>query len=254
MTEALAFFAHPDDETMLIGGTLSYLALHGAEVHYLSATRGEGGEVGDPPLCTQDELGEVRERELSCAVRALGGKTLSFLGYQDPVIGPEDELYPFAEDEAELVRKLQEHITTLKPDAVITHGSDGEYGHPGHVQCHRALLEAVQTLNGRAPVVYTVAPAYEGDPRPDLSNDSDRADLVLDVSPVRYRKVQAANCHRTQHALFLRHARERMGSEVSIPDVIRDEEALARAHPPGGHPLRDPVADLLADIVTGKAG
>ena len=38
----LAFFAHPDDETMLCGGTLAILARHGAAVHYLCATRGEG--------------------------------------------------------------------------------------------------------------------------------------------------------------------------------------------------------------------
>ena len=41
----LAFFAHPDDETMLAGGALALLAQNGAQVHYLCATRGEGGEV-----------------------------------------------------------------------------------------------------------------------------------------------------------------------------------------------------------------
>ena len=44
----LAFFAHPDDETMLIGGTLAILAQNGVRVHYVCATRGEGGEVGRP--------------------------------------------------------------------------------------------------------------------------------------------------------------------------------------------------------------
>ena len=43
----LAFFAHPDDETMLCGGTLALLAQNGASVHYLCATRGEGGELGE---------------------------------------------------------------------------------------------------------------------------------------------------------------------------------------------------------------
>lgn len=248
MSKVLAFFAHPDDETMLIGGTLAYLALQGAEVHYLSATRGEGGEVGEPPLCTQEELGEVRERELHCAVRSLGGKSLEFLDYQDPVIGPGDELYAFTEDEEGLIQGLRESITALDPDVVITHGSDGEYGHPGHVLAHRALLKAVTSLDGKGPVVYTVAPGYEGQPRPKLANESDRADLVLDISPVRYRKVQAATCHRTQHALFLRHARERLGKEVTIPDVILEEEALGRAHPADGSPLQDPVAGILADI------
>lgn len=47
----LAFFAHPDDETMLIGGTLALLSQAGFDVHYLCATRGEGGELGEPLIC-----------------------------------------------------------------------------------------------------------------------------------------------------------------------------------------------------------
>jgi len=252
MVKTLAFFAHPDDETMLIGGTLAYLALRGAEVHYLCATRGEGGEVGQPPLCTQQELGKVREKELACAVRALGGKGLSFLDYQDPVIGPDDELYAFTEDEDELVRRLQEALVNLDPAVIITHGTDGEYGHPGHILANRAMLAAVRSLEGYNPVVYTAAAFYEDHPRPRLANKSDRAALVLDISPVRYRKVQAATCHRTQHALFLRHARERRGKEVTLPEIIRDEESLSCAFPENGGELDDPAAELLDDIALQK--
>ena len=75
----LAFFAHPDDETMLAGGTLALLAHSGSQVHYLSATRGEGGEVGEPPRCKVEELGQVRAEELACAVHALGGISLTCL-------------------------------------------------------------------------------------------------------------------------------------------------------------------------------
>ena len=59
----LAFFAHPDDETMLTGGTLALLAKRGANIHYVCATRGEGGEIGEPPVTTIQELGETREKE-----------------------------------------------------------------------------------------------------------------------------------------------------------------------------------------------
>ena len=48
--DVIAFFAHPDDETMLCGGTLALLDSLGARVHLLVATRGEGGEMGEPPL------------------------------------------------------------------------------------------------------------------------------------------------------------------------------------------------------------
>src|SRR5512133_890895 len=94
----LAFFAHPDDETMLIGGTLAILAQNGVRVHYVCATRGEGGEVGVPPVCEPEALGDIREAELVCAVQALGGLSLTFLGYVDPRVGPDNALYPFTEN------------------------------------------------------------------------------------------------------------------------------------------------------------
>lgn len=86
----LAFFAHPDDETILAGGTLAMLAENGSRVHCLSATRGEGGELGETPLCSEDELGQVRESEMVCEVGAQGRRSLTFLGYQEPRMG-EDE-------------------------------------------------------------------------------------------------------------------------------------------------------------------
>ena len=52
----LAVFAHPDDETFRPGGTLALLARGGVRVQVLTATRGEAGSCGDPPLCTPEEL------------------------------------------------------------------------------------------------------------------------------------------------------------------------------------------------------
>ncbi len=68
----LTFFAHPDDETMFLGGTFAYLADRGAEIHFICATRGEGGDMGDPPICTREDLGQIREEELRCAVEHPG--------------------------------------------------------------------------------------------------------------------------------------------------------------------------------------
>ena len=72
MPSLLAVFAHPDDETFRPGGTLALLARRGVEVHVLTATRGEAGSCGDPPLCSPEELPAVRESELRCACAALG--------------------------------------------------------------------------------------------------------------------------------------------------------------------------------------
>ena len=142
----LAFFAHPDDETVFAGGALALLAGKGAQVHYLCATRGEGGETGEPPLCTQAELGEVREQELLCAVQALGGRSLTFLGYIDPRVGPEEELYPYTQDLTFLAGQVAATMRQFQADVLISHGSRGEYGHPAHLLTHRASRIAVESL------------------------------------------------------------------------------------------------------------
>ncbi len=227
----LAFFAHPDDETMLTGGTLALLASHGAQVDYLCATRGEGGEVGEPPVCAIEELGQVRAGELACAVRELGGRSLNFLDYVDPRVGPGEELYAFTEDLAGLADRVAAALRQTQADALITHGSNGEYGHPAHVLCHQAAREAFLSFPGDAPGLYTVAAAYPDHPYPRLSNPDDPADLVLDISPVLELKIRAAQCHRSQHALFVRRRSEQAGRALSVAEVILGEEGLRRVQP-----------------------
>lgn len=242
----LAFFAHPDDETMLAGGTLALLAAQGNQVHYLSATRGEGGEAGEPPLCSIEELGEVREKELMCAVQALGGRSLTLLGYVDPRVGPENELFPYSQDLTLLAGQVAASIRQFGVGVVFTHGSNGEYGHPAHVLTHQAARIAVESLGDSGPMLYTVSASFPEHPRPFLTNQDDPANLILDVSPVIEKKTQAALCHRTQHALFLRKASEEAGRQLSVPEVILHQEGLHRVLPDWGNGSGDAVQEILA--------
>src|SRR5690554_4093828 len=84
MPTVLAIAAHPDDETMLAGGTLAMYAEQGHDVYILATTRGEGGECGEPPICERAALGAVREAELRRAAAALGAREVFFLPYVDP--------------------------------------------------------------------------------------------------------------------------------------------------------------------------
>ena len=110
----LAFFAHPDDETILAGGCLAILAKLGHPVHFLISTRGEGGETGTPPLCTRQELGFIRENELRQAVNLLGGTSLTILDYIDPEVGPDNNLYPFSENPEDVLRQLKNVVRKNK--------------------------------------------------------------------------------------------------------------------------------------------
>lgn len=241
----LAFFAHPDDETMLCGGALALLAAQGARITYLCATRGEGGDVGEPPLCERADLGRVRAAELACAVQSLGGGELVFLDYVDPLVGPGDELFPFTMDEDCLAEQVKEVILKRSIDVLLTHGSGGEYGHPAHRLCHRAARAAVARMDGYPLLFYTVQAAYEGHPKPRLMNPLDPADLVLDISPVREQKTAAALCHRTQNALFVRRTSQDLGRAVTVPEVIVLRESFHRVSPRRRRPVADRFARLL---------
>ena len=241
----IAFFAHPDDETMLAGGTLALLAQAGARVDYLCATRGEGGEVGEPPICSPEELGDVREREMVCAVQNLGASSLTFLGYEDPRIGPDEQLFPYTNDLTILAGQVATSIRQFEADAVITHGSNGEYGHPAHVLTSQAATLAVRSFKENGPLLYTIQAAFPEHPKPRLANPDDPAHLVLDITPALSRKEQAAMCHRTQHALFVRRSSQKAGRPMSVPEVIMKTESLHRVHPPVDGDLDDPFADML---------
>jgi len=248
----IAFFAHPDDETMLAGGTLALLAQNGASVHYLCATRGEGGEVGEPPLCTQEQLGGVREKELACTIQALGGRSLTFLGYVDPHVGADNTLFAYSDNLTMLVGQVAAHIRQFDAQLVISHGSNGEYGHPAHLLTHQAARMAIESLEEGGPGFYTTAAIFPKHPRPHLANPDDPADLVLDVTPVLAQKTQAALCHRTQHALFVRRASEEAGHLLSVAEVIMKVESLRSWNTPGRKTGPDSLTTLLNPYLKSK--
>ncbi len=62
----LAIFAHPDDESLVAGGTLAACAAAGLETGIVSLTRGEAGPIGDRSI-SRERLGYVREQELQAA-------------------------------------------------------------------------------------------------------------------------------------------------------------------------------------------
>lgn len=244
----LTFIAHPDDETILTGGVLALLAEKGACVHYLCATRGEGGEAGTPPLCSREELGVFRSLEMKCAVQALGGSSLTFLDYIDPTVGPNNELFAFAQDLDEVAHQVIKSMQSLSIDAVITHGSNGEYGHPAHLLAHQAACRAFEILGDAAPLLYSFQASYPGHPKPHLENPNDPADLILNIASVIEKKQQAALCHRTQHALFVRSASKEAGHPVPVPQTILSIESLHRIWPANTGNFKDEITELLKDV------
>jgi LmbE family N-acetylglucosaminyl deacetylase len=240
MKSVLCVVAHPDDETIAVAGTLSLMTSQGTDAHIVCATRGEGGELGDPPVCTREELPAVREAELRCAASAIGASGVTFLDYVDPLTGPDDELFPFEADFDALVAQMQTLVREHAPSLVLTHGGDGDYGHPAHILMHQAVKMALENMSD-PPLFYTFA-ARVPNIEDHLWNQNEPAHLALDVRPWLDAKEAAARCHKTQHVLFMRKK-----DAKTLRDTLRTVEAYHRHLPrlDEGEPPRDPFADLL---------
>ena len=136
----LAVFAHPDDESLLAGGTLAACARAGLDVGLISLTRGELGEIADPALATRDDLPAIRAGELEAAGRVLGASWTECLDF------PDGSLEWAARDAVReaVAGRIAEHA----PRAVITFAPEGLYWHPDHLTTHRLTVEAVAGASG----------------------------------------------------------------------------------------------------------
>jgi N-acetylglucosamine malate deacetylase 2 len=220
LARVLVISAHPDDETMAAGGTIAMHAAQGDDVYLLETTRGEGGEVGDPPLTEQAQLGAFREAELRAAAAELGVREVIFLPFEDPNMEIGGTAQHIAASLEEFLAAIAEQLRRIRPNLVITHGVNGEYGHPQHTFTHQAVLLALAATDLR-PEVHTWGAWYADAERPEMLNRDERADVVRDITPWLERKIAAAMAHRTQHALFLRST-----GAPSVPAMVTHLESF----------------------------
>ncbi|GAB85822.1 N-acetyl-1-D-myo-inositol-2-amino-2-deoxy-alpha-D-glucopyranoside deacetylase [Gordonia rubripertincta] len=158
----LLVHAHPDDETIMTGGTIARYLAEGVDVRVLTFTLGEEGEViGDEfaQLVADggaDQLGGYRIAELTRALAALSpaeGPTLTprFLGgagrWRDSgMAGAPSANHPRALVQApfdEPVGVLLDLLLDFAPQVVVSYDASGTYGHPDHKLVHEVTAAAV---------------------------------------------------------------------------------------------------------------
>lgn len=169
--------AHPDDETLTTGLTIAAHAARGDDVHVLTCTLGEEGEVIPPALVhlgadRDDTLGGWRREELRAAMSVLG-VAHSVLGevpergvasrYRDsgmagtPAAAHRDAFV--RADPVEASAMVAARISALRPDVVVTYDEQGGYAHPDHIQTHRMTMLALAALaagDSPRPVAYCI--------------------------------------------------------------------------------------------------
>jgi len=227
MTTLLTVMAHPDDETFGPGGTLAKYAAQDVVVHLVCATRGEVGSSDLEDLGDCEDLACQREKELRCAVKALGISELHLLDYRDSgMAGTPANQHPDAliqADLQQLAEQIAQFIRQLRPEILVTFDPYGAYGHPDHIAMHRATMAAVKSLPASEQpakvyfhtIPYTalrwrvrLLPLFGVDPEAVGKNkDINLRDILrheisistkIDISSTFDVKERAAQCHSSQ--------------------------------------------------------
>ena len=189
----LYVFAHPDDETFSCGGTICHFHKSGHKQILFCATHGEAGKTGNPPLCSQEELGNVRKQELQNALSILGMDQLILKDYGDGRLAEQ----PFSTIVGELCSVMNE----FRPDRIITFPPSGISGHPDHKIIQKATLAAVQNISFPTKLYYIVIPesiAHLYSAPVSFVPDENVTEKV-DVTPYHHQIAQALAAHQTQH-------------------------------------------------------
>lgn len=216
----------------------------GGAVAVACGTRGEEGTCGDPPLCSREELGRVREQELRDAMHALGVTEINLLGYHDRKL---------AEAPADQIREqLVTLIRRYRPQVVMTFDPNGANLHPDHVAISRFTSDAVSAA-GDARWYPQAGPAHRvqrliwQSPTMiwDLSTTKDLPkqpgiDFLVNVSRWADRKSAALKAHKTQGKGITR-----LFFSGNTAKMLEYEAFRQAFGPPLGNvPLDDVFADL----------
>src|ERR1700682_879140 len=165
MPTLMAVHAHPDDEGIQTGGVLALAAQRGIKTVLVTCTNGEMGDSPDglkPEAAGHDSAAtsELRLRELRIACEALSIGDLELLGYRDSgMMGwpqNDDPTCFWRTPVEEAVRRVAELMERHRPDVVITYDANGLYGHPDHIQAHRATMGAAERT-GIPQKIYEIA-------------------------------------------------------------------------------------------------
>jgi LmbE family N-acetylglucosaminyl deacetylase len=186
----LCILAHPDDESLGLGGILAKYRAEGIETYLVTATRGERGWFGPPEENPGPaELGRIREGELKEAAKILGLREVNILDYHDGELDKADQQV--------FTRHLVAHIRRIRPHVVVTFDHNGVYGHPDHIAATRAATAATlaaadatfEEPGGLAP--HTVSKLYYFAWTDEVRQAYERAfgELVMKIDGVERRAV-----------------------------------------------------------------
>lgn len=200
----LAFHAHPDDEAIFTGGTLTLARAAGWRTVVVFAT---GGELGAGPGADHRTVAAARRREAERAGEILGVDAVEFLGFRDSgMAGSTDNRHPgclAAADRAEAADRLALVLERYAVTALSSYDPRGVYGHPDHVAVHR--------MARRLHRAGAVGELYEA---------------TLDPANLRTQRAELVGSGRLDGAAWPEDTIERLGAPAGVPVALDVAEVL----------------------------
>lgn len=153
--QALVVVAHPDDETIWMGGTIA---------------RRKDMEWTIFVLCRKSD--EDRAPKFRKAVKYYGARGI--------ICDLEDTGSTQESDPTEIKKTIREKLPKKTFDAIFTHGANGEYGHPRHKGVHRAVKQMIK--NRELKTRKTFFFAYRMDEKKKMAVPRENASYVVELS------------------------------------------------------------------------
>lgn len=209
----LLSFAHPDDETFSIAGTVIKLVKSGHQVSLITSTFGQMGLSADIKVSGPEELGQIRKKEMEEAAKITGISKIHYFGLMD------GELYK--SKITTLANKILPIMILEQPDIVITFEKKGGSNHPDHIRMSyattRAFKEYMKNSSKQVKLYHTVTPRsyYVQYEKSGLETNTgfghakgvydSHITTTTDISDVFDLKLKALDCHKTQMKDVLRY-------------------------------------------------
>jgi LmbE family N-acetylglucosaminyl deacetylase len=236
-------FAHPDDETFCVGGTIAKYADAGIRTDLFCATNGDAGKNSSVPVSSREELAGIRKQELREAAGILGIESVELPGYGD---GTLHTLEP-----TDLIGDIVSFLRRTRPTVVLGFGPEGApTGHRDHRAMSRATTAAFFLAELRTAYPEQISAGLEPHRAqrlfyhawqyphrdPHLKLESVPATAKIDNRPWLDRKLAAFMAHKTQQYAY----------DLFKNDVLLDYEWFALA---AGTPQKSAMdEDLFAGL------
>jgi LmbE family N-acetylglucosaminyl deacetylase len=144
----LVVTAHPDDE-LFMGPVLARYAREHVKVYLAISTQGEKGVRDHAGIAAGEPLAAARREEATCSCKQLGIDPPIFFNLKDGELGAIS-----AKNVQAVADNVEQQIKKMNPDAIVTWGPEGGYGHPDHRLVSDAVTQIVQARKSNIKLFY----------------------------------------------------------------------------------------------------